>query len=254
MNLRPSSSKLALLLAVALLLAACAAPRGGSAPRETGSAGGDSGDNCGSWLVVGAIGGIFSQGGKGTRDKVGGGLIGGAAAYALCKAITSAKYSVQQTKTEQQVRDEYLRTAGRTPPTTPTVAAHGIQVKQERGRDARGRGVTLVNVRSDISVVAGGQSTPRVEEQVVLIAPDGKTRLGDIKKTAGSTGGAYGATTQITMPDGLEDGQYEIRHIVLLDNAAKSERTARFSYVAGAPVMPGYLAWVDAGVDGAALR
>ena len=62
-----------------------------------------------------------------------------------------------------------------------------------------------------------------------------KTKLGDIRKTAGTSAGGYGAVTQITMPDGLEDGQYEIRHMVLLDGAAKSERIARFSYVAGSP-------------------
>lgn len=234
------------LVAVAGLLTACATPKGdGSA----GTAGGGSGDSCGTWLAVGAIGGLLTQGGKSKGSKAGGALVGGAAAFALCKAITSAKYSVQQTKSEQQVKDEYARTAGKPAPTVPTVTAHGLQVNQQRGKDAKGKGVTLVNVRSDISVVGGGQGSPRVEEQVVLLAPDGKTKLGDIKKTAGSAGGGYGANTQITMPDGLDDGQYEIKHVVLLDSAAKSERTARFSYVAGLPVRADLLAWVDSNVQ-----
>ena len=234
------------LVAVAALLTGCATPKGdGSA----GTAGGGSGDNCGTWLVVGAIGGLLTQGGKSKGSKASGALVGGAAAFALCKAITSAKYSVQQTKSEQQVKEEYTRTAGKPAPTVPTVTAHGLQINQDRGKDAQGKGVTLVNVRSDISVVGGGQGSPRVEEQVVLLAPDGKTKLGDIKKTAGTTGGGYGANTQITMPDGLDDGQYEIRHVVLLDSAAKSERTARFSYVAGLPVRADQLAWVDSNVQ-----
>lgn len=230
------------LVAVAVLLAACAAPRGGG----TSTAGGSSGDSCGAWLVVGAIGGLLTQGGKSKGSKAGGALVGGAAAYALCKAITNAQYSVQQTKSEQQVRDEYMRTAGKPAPAVPTVTAHGLQVNQERGKDAKGKGVTLVNVRSDINVLGGGQGSPRVEEQVVLMAPDGKTKLGDIKKTAGTTGGGYGANTQITMPDGLDDGQYEVRHVVLLDGLAKSERVARFNYLAGLPVRGDRYAWATA--------
>jgi predicted small secreted protein len=234
------------LVAVAVLLTACATPRGdGSA----GTAGGSSSDSCVTWLVAGAIGGLLTQGGKSKGNKAGGALVGGAAAYGLCKAITSAKYTVQQTKSEQQVKEEYTRTAGKPAPNVPTVTAHELQVNQERGKDAKGKGVTLVNVRSNINVVGGGQGSPRVEEQVVLLAPDGKTKLGDIKKTAGSAGGGYGANTQITMPDGLDDGQYEIRHVVLLDNAAKSERTARFSYVASLPVRIDQLAWVDFNVQ-----
>jgi hypothetical protein len=130
-------------------------------------------------------------------------------------------------------------------PAAPTVAAHGLSVNQARGRDQKGASVTVVRVRSDISVVSGAPSSPRVEEQVVLMAPDGKTKLGDIRKTAGTSAGGYGAVTEITMPDGLEDGQYEIRHMVLLDGAARSERVARFSYVAGAPVGPQFLAFAD---------
>lgn len=230
------------LVAVAVLLAACAAPRGSG----TSTAGDSEGDSCAAWLIVGAIGGLLTQGGKSGGSKAGGALVGGAAAYAACKAIASAKYSVQQTQSEQQVRQEYMRTAGKPAPAVPTVTAHGLQVNQERGKDAKGKGVTIVNVRSDIHVLGGGQVSPRVEEQVVLLAPDGKTRLGDIKKTAGTTGGAYGANTQITMPDGLDDGKYEVRHVVLLDGQAKSERIARFVYVAGVPVRGDRHAWAAA--------
>ena len=235
-----------LLVAGAVLLTACASPRGdGSAS----TAGANSGDTCFVWLGAGALAGLLTQGGKSKASKAGGALVGGAAAYALCKAITSAKYSVQQTKSEQQVKDEYTRTAGKPVPTVPTVTAHGLQVNEERGQDAKGKGVTLVNVRSQINVVGGGQGSPRVQEQVVLLAPDGKTKLGDITKTAGTAAGGYGANTQITMPDGLDDGQYEIRHVVLLDGAAKSERTARFSYVAGLPARADRLAWIDSNVQ-----
>ena len=217
-------------VAALMLLSSCAAPRSGNTGASSG------GDSCAAWLVAGALGGILTQGGKSNRSKAGGALVGAAAAYALCKAITSARYSVQQTKSEQQVREEYARTAGRPPPTVASVTGHALQVVQERGTDAKGKGVTLVNVRSDIVVLAGAQGSPRVEEQVALFAPDGKTRLGDIRKSAGSAGGGYGANTQITMPDGLDDGQYEIKHVVLLDGVAKSERTARFNYVAGTSI------------------
>ena len=228
-------------VAALMLLSSCAAPRGSGA----GASGG--GDSCAAWLVAGALGGILTQGGKSNRSKAGGALVGAAAAYALCKAIGSARYSVQQTKSERQVQEEYARTAGRPPPAASTVTGHALQVGQERGTDAKGKGVTFVNVRSDIVVLAGAQGSPRVEEQVALFAPDGKTRLGDIRKSAGSAGGGYGANTQITMPDGLDDGQYEIKHVVLLDGVPKSERTARFNYVAGSWV-PGQGSTTASGV------
>jgi hypothetical protein len=227
----PSLSAVASAVALAMLLSGCAAPRGPGGA----SAGGADSDNCGTWLVVGAIGGLLAQSGKSKGGKAAGALTGAAAAYALCKAISSAKYSVQQTKSEQQAREEYVRASGRAVPAAPTVTSHGLSVNQARGRDPKGASVTFVNVRSDISVVSGAPGSTRVEEQVVLMAPDGRTKLGDIRKTAGTSAGGYGAVTQITMPDGLEDGQYEIRHMVLLDGAAKSERIARFSYVAGSP-------------------
>ena len=230
------------LLALGLLLAACATPPG------DGSVNAGSGDNCGTWLVVGAVGGLLTQGGKSKGSKAGGALVGGAAAYALCKAVSSAQYAVTQTKSEQQVRDEYTRTVGRPVPVAPTVTAHGLRVDQARSRDAQGKGVTLVNVRSEINVVGGVPPSPHVQERTVLVSPDGKTELGDTTKTAGTTAGGYGAATQIRMPDGLEDGQYAIRHVVLLDGAARSERTARFSYLAGLPVRTHEMAWSSAGV------
>lgn len=234
----PSFSAGASAVALALLLSGCATPRG---PDGTSAGAADS-DSCGTWLVVGAIGGLLAQGGKSKGGKAAGALTGAAAAYALCKAISNAKYSVQQTKSEQQAREEYVRAYGRAVPAAPTVASHGLFVNQARGRDPKGSSVTFVNVSSNISVVSGAPGSTRVEEQVVLMAPDGKTKLGNIRKTAGTSAGGYGAVTQITMPDGLEDGQYEIRHMVLLDGAAKSERIARFSYVAGLPVRPQVLA------------
>lgn len=215
--------------AIVVILSACAIPNGGS----EGAPGSSSvGRSCSYWAGAGLVAGWSSKQDKKAGRKSEGAVVGASDAFLLCTALSTSRYSVQQTRSEQQVKDAYLRVYGKAAPTVPTVIGHALHIFQERGQDAAGKSITLVNVRSDIHIVGGSQVALHVQEQLEVIGPDGTTKIGENVKTASMLAGGYATTTRIEIPDGLHDGQFQIGDIVILDGQAKSARKVGFNYVA----------------------
>jgi hypothetical protein len=185
----------ALALAAAALLAACAQP---------GGLGGSSDDPCNpvvGAVIGGALGAITGDRNRGGRALVGAGL--GALA---CMAIN---YSTRQTRSAQQVGDEYRAQNNNQLPPAPLVTAYRTQAER-----ASAKGGEDITVTSTIEVVPGrSEPLKELREEFAIVDPNGvaRSRLSKTPAPAGSSGGAYVSTLQFTFPQGVPAGAYQVQ-------------------------------------------
>lgn len=194
-----------LALAVAAAVAGCA-----QGPRR--SAAGE--DPCNP--VVGAvIGGAAGALLGGDRHRTRGALLGAGLGALACVAYN---YQASQTKTAQQVGDEYRRANNDRLPPAPVVTAYRTETTRPTAK-----GGDDVTVRSTIEVVPGAKEPLReLREEFVIVDPKGveRSKIAKTPAPAGAGGGAYVSTLQFTFPQGIPPGEYQVQSRLYVNGAA----------------------------------
>jgi hypothetical protein len=153
-------------------------------------------------VVGGAIGALLGGGDHRARGAV----IGAGVGALACVAIN---YNSKQTRSADQVGDDYRRRTGGDLPPAPVVAAYSTQ--SARGSARAGEDVT---VTSSIEIVPGrSEPLKELREDFVIVDPKGveRSRLSKTPAPAGSRGGAYVSTLQFTFPQGVPAGAYQVQ-------------------------------------------
>jgi outer membrane lipoprotein SlyB len=179
--------------ATAGLLAACATPKGAQE------------DPCNP--VVGAVvGGALGALIGGDQHRTRGAALGAGLGALACVAIN---YNSKQTRSAEQVGDDYRRRTGGELPPAPVVATYSMQAA--RGSARAGEDVI---VTSNIEVVPGrNEPLKDLREDFVIVDPKGveRSKLTKTPAPAGSRGGAYVSTLQFTFPQGVPPGAYQVQ-------------------------------------------
>lgn len=173
--------------------------------------------------VIGAIaGGLLGQG----KNHVRGAAIGAGVASLACMAFN---YQAAQTKTAQQVQDEYKAQNGGQLPGQPLVTSYETKIAPSE----RVRPGSKTTLNSHIVVVNGATaSAPTIEEEVVLFDPDGK-QITKTRKVANQNGdtGAFTTSFSFTLPEGVKQGVYPVKSAVFLNGQQGSARESALQVV-----------------------
>lgn len=189
--------------AIVTLLGGCATtPAGG---RNTAQGGGDPCNTAGAAVGLGLLGAVLGAAVGGKEGALVGAAMGGAIGYATCTA-----YNVQsvQRRTAQQVEAQYRRDHG-TLPAQPTVVNYSAGLSApdvQRGQKFK--------VQSAVEVVDGSvQPVRSVREELVVYTPDGNpiSNAPTSKPFQAKTGGRYENAFELTLPQGISQGQYAIK-------------------------------------------
>jgi hypothetical protein len=207
--------------ALALALAGCASSGG------KGGGGGDCNPLVGA-VVGGAVGAVLgSDRRRGTAAAIGAGL--GA------MACVAYNYKTRQTRSAEQVSDEYLRRNPVLPP-LPTVTAY--RTESARPSAVGGEDIT---VTSNIEVVPGAKEPLReLREEFAVLDPDGVERSHIVKvpAPAGSKGGAYVSTLQFTFPKGVPAGAYQVQSRLFVNGQQATTSAVKIQVAGVAPTAP----------------
>ncbi len=199
-----------LTLAVAAALAGCA-----QSPRRAAA----SEDSCNpvvGAVIGGAAGALFG----GDRHRAQGALLGAGLGALACVAYN---YKASQTKTAQQVGDEYRKANHGELPPAPVVTAYRTETSRTTAR-----GGDEVTVRSNIEVVPGAKEPLReLREEFVVVDPAGIERSKIAKMPAPAGGGAYVSTLQFTFPKGVPPGEYKVQSRLYVNGTAAKTSTVR---------------------------
>jgi hypothetical protein len=207
----------------ALVLGSCAAPGDGTGP----TAGDFFSGNCNP-LVAGAIGTAVGALLGGGTNRVRGAAIGAGVGALACVAYN---YSTRQTKSSQQVTDEYKAANRGTLPAVATVTRFDAQVAPKSSVQAG----SAIDVASQIEVVPGAKDPrPKIEQQIALYGPDGK-EAANARKPANETpgGGAFETNFRFTMPQGVPQGVYPVKSQVYINDQPAAGTETRFQVVVG---------------------
>ena len=209
----------AMIIALAALAAGCATQQGGSAPAADTLSG-----DCNP-LVAGGIGAAIGALAGGSKNR-GTGAAAGAAIGAL--ACVAYNYATKQTKTAQQVSDEYKAKNKGTLPASATVTRFNVQVAPT----AKVQAGNAVNVASNIEVVPGTSNpSPNVEQEITLFSPDG-AQAGKARKPASqSGGGAFETSFKFSLPQGVPQGVYPVKSQLYVDGKPAAGTDTRFQVV-----------------------
>lgn len=209
-----------MIIALAAFAAGCATQQGGSAPADTLSG------DCNP-LITGGIGAAIGALAGGSKNR-GTGAAAGAAIGAL--ACVAYNYYAKQTKTAQQVTDEYKAKNKGTLPASATVTRFNVQVAPT----AKVQAGNAVNVASNIEVVPGTSNPkPNVEQEITLFSPDG-AQAGKARKpasVAGAGGGGFETSFKFSLPQGVPQGVYPVKSQLYVDGKPVAGTDTRFQVV-----------------------
>ena len=205
----------------AAIIAGCATSKGGSSTSTDWLSG-----ECNP-LIAGGIGAVIGAIAGGRNNRGAGAAIGAGVGALACVAYD---YYAKQTKSAQQVSDEYKATHMGTLPTRATVTRFNTEVSPASTVQAG----SAVTVASDIEVVPGTDNPkPKVEQAIVLYGPDG-TPAGNARKAASQGGGgAFATSFKFSMPQGIPQGVYPVKSQVFVDGQPAGHNDARFQVVVG---------------------
>jgi hypothetical protein len=209
--------------AAALVLQSCAAPGDGTAPTPEDVFAGDCNP-----LVAGAIGTAVGALLAGGSNRVRGAAIGAGVGALACMAYN---YSTRQTKSSQQVTDEYKDAHRGALPVASRVTRFNAQVAPKASVQAG----SAIDVASQIEVVPGAKDPrPKVEQQIALYGPDGKEAAKARKPaTEKPGGGAFETNFRFTMPQGVPQGVYPVKSQVFVNGDPAANTETRFQVVVG---------------------
>jgi len=216
-----------MIIALAAFAAGCATQQGGSAPQQGGSAPADTLSGDCNPLITGGIGAAIGALAGGSKNR-GTGAAAGAAIGAL--ACVAYNYYAKQTKTAQQVTDEYKAKNKGTLPASATVTRFNVQVAPT----AKVQAGNAVNVASNIEVVPGTSNPkPNVEQEITLFSPDG-AQAGKARKpasVAGAGGGGFETSFKFSLPQGVPQGVYPVKSQLYVDGKPAAGTDTRFQVV-----------------------
>ena len=175
-----------------------------------------SGCNAGELAGIGAaIGAALGALKEGARGAVIGGIAGAAVGGIGC-ALYNAHYHSQQIASSQAVERHYQANHAGSLPAQNTIVAYNTSMQPMNEVIAGSQ----AKLESRITVLQGRDAPlPRVEEQVVLLSPEGK-QLTEFEKAAIAVDGSgeYQGTFSFTLPRGIEHGRYTVRTTAILDH------------------------------------
>lgn len=214
----------ALAVAGQLALHGCATPGGGS-----GSASGDVEQACNP-VILGALAfagcALISNG----KKRVATGAACAAVAVLGCYMVNS--YKAQQTRTAQQVEDDYLK-RNKQLPERATLTSYSTKINPQ-GAVQRG---AKVEVASTIVVVPGKKDkNVKVEEKLAIVDARGDQWGEPVTKAANESGqgGEFRSSFKIPVHDGMSQGVYTLRKTVFINGtAARDDNSAKFQVVEG---------------------
>ena len=221
--------KPAAVIAMAALATGCATGQGGSQTTADVLSG-----ECNP-LVTGGIGAAIGAIMGGSKNRGTGAATGAAIGALACMAYN---YYTKQTKTAQQVTNEYKAAHKGTLPASATVTRFNAQVAPTSTVQA-GKDIT---VASNIEVVPGTSNPrPNVEQEIALFSPDGQ-QAGKARKPASQSGGggAFETSFKFSLPQGVPQGVYPVKSQVYVDGKPVAAADTRFQVV----VAPGGTATV----------
>lgn len=208
----------AALISMLLLTTACQ-NLGGTAGSDGSSA---SGGGCSPVMgalagaALGALVGGVSGNGGGKRAAEGAAIGAGAGAIA-CVAFNA--YS-KQTRTSQQVTQDYEQQHRGQVPATPVVTAYSMNVNPATGVQPG----STANVLSNMTVIDGStQPVGQIKEALTLSGPNGQIHRDKVVNPSGG-GGSYQNQFQITLPSGLEQGSYQVQTQLYVNGQMLAER------------------------------
>lgn len=215
-------NSVAVVLVLCLSVAGCATRNG-----TNQASAGKTDDECNPWVaaVAGAIGGALLTKGN---DRAKGAAIGAGVGSLACLAWN---YNSRQTKTAAQTQEDYRAVNRGQLPSRSTVTRYDTSL------DSGGRvspGSKLV-VSSNIEVVQGtSDKAVVIEEELKLNRPDG-TELKTIRKRANdnTSAGAYRTTYSVTMPEGVQQGQYPIQTALYVNGERMAGKNLQMQVVQG---------------------
>jgi hypothetical protein len=204
---------------IAAALAGCATQGGGAPAPDTFSG------DCNP-LIAGGIGAAIGALAGGSKNR-GTGAAAGAAIGAL--ACVAYNYATKQTKTAQQVSDEYKAKNRGNLPANATVTRFNVQVAPTSKVQAG----NAISVASNIEVVPGTSNpSPTVEQEITLFSPDG-SQAGKARKPASQAagGGAFETAFKFSLPQGVPQGVYPVKSQLYVDGKPLAGTDTRFQVV-----------------------
>jgi hypothetical protein len=185
-----------LALAIAAALAGCAQGTRRNAAAE---------DPCNP--VVGAvIGGVAGALIGGDKRRTQGALIGAGLGALACVAYN---YQTTQTRSAEQVGNDYRKANNNQLPPAPVVTAYRTETRRPNAKAG-----DEITVTSNIEVVPGAKEPlHELREEFVVVDPKGveRSKIAKTPAQAGATGGAYVSTLQFNFPQGVPAGEYQVQ-------------------------------------------
>lgn len=203
----------------ALLLVTTACQNVGGTPAAD-SGGGSGGCNAVTGAVAGAalgalVGGLTGNGGG--KRAFEGAAIGAGAGAITCVAFNALS---KQTRSSQQVSQDYEQQHRGQLPATPVVTAYSMSVNPAAGVQPG----STASVVSNMTVVDGAtQPVGQIKEALTLSGPNGQMHHDKVVNPSGG-GGSYQNQFQITLPSGLEQGTYQVATQLYVNGQMLAER------------------------------
>lgn len=199
----------ALLVAGAFALGACAAAGENTTGRTVGTS-------------IGALaGGLIGYKKDGKTGALKGALIGGAAGFAVGWLVD--EYVMKRTKTGAQVRAEYK--VPPSAPVAPTVHAYGVVINPDTTLP-RGKGAEAT---TGFDLVAAEGAKPSVEESRTIVAPDGQkihSKRYSYKEVDGP--GGYEFRHKLPVPAEADQGTYRYDSVLYVNGKEASRASNDF--------------------------
>lgn len=197
----------------------CATPGGGldkTASAETGEC------NPGIAAAAGAIIGALIGGGN---NRVRGAALGAGLASLAC---VGWNYNVRQTKSAEQVQEEYKAANSGELPTESTVVRYDTRF-DPTAYVTRGGKMTVV---SNIEVIQGtSDSNLIIEEELTLVRPDKSEVKSRKRANANQSTGGFATTYSMTMPQGVPQGVYPVRTALYVNGKQVAEKDMQMQVV-----------------------
>ena len=224
----------ALLVAGAIALGACASTGENTSGRTVGTA-------------IGALaGGVIGYQKNKKSGAVVGAVIGGAAGYAVGWLVD--EYVMKRTKTAAQVQAQYKVPAAT--PVPPTVHAYGVVINPDKTL-ARGKGAEAT---TGFDLVAASGAKPSVEESRAIVAPDGNTihtKRYAYKEVDGP--GGYEFRQKLPVPAEADQGIYRYDSVLYV-NGKEASRASNDFQVARASGGGIAVAWLGPRTSGRRIQ
>jgi hypothetical protein len=201
------------LLLSALVMAGCAAPGKMSEPMSA--------NQC---LAVGAAAATVCAL-TASNNRAGGAAMCGAAAFALCQI--AASYQAKKLQSAQQIREEY-KARGQMLPPEPTLSAFRSEVTPRvitRG--------SRVAVTSEFKVSPGRNTNQAVIEEEISVFDVAGEPLGKphSKPFEGNEAGLFKTSFNISIPDKLSPGEYQVRRMIKINGKQVREFKDSFKVI-----------------------